>query len=244
MVILSLFPGIGLLDRAFEDAGFCVVRGPDLLWGGDIRRFHAPAGVFEGVIGGPPCQDFSLARRDEPTGEGVALLAEFGRVVAEAKPMWWLMENVPAVPDLQVAGYTWQRLDVNATQFGSPQRRIRHIQFGDAAGRVLVIDRPAVKILDGEQTVTSKSHDFATAARLQGLPDGYELPGFKTGAAIRAVANGVPYPLALALARAVANLGKGGRVCACGCGRLVTGKGVYSPVAACRKRAQRRREAG
>ena len=50
-VVLSLFPGIGLLDRAFEERGACVVRGPDLLWGGDIKGFHPPAGVFRGVIG-------------------------------------------------------------------------------------------------------------------------------------------------------------------------------------------------
>lgn len=55
-LVLSLFPGIGLLDLAFEEEGFCVVRGPDLLWGGDVRRFHPPAGKFDGVIGGPPCQ--------------------------------------------------------------------------------------------------------------------------------------------------------------------------------------------
>lgn len=61
-LVLSLFPGIGLLDMAFEEAGFCVVRGPDLLWGGDIRRFHPPAGRFDGVIGGPPCQAFSRLR--------------------------------------------------------------------------------------------------------------------------------------------------------------------------------------
>lgn len=47
-LVLSLFPGVGLLDMAFEAEGFTVVRGPDLLWGGDIRRFHAPAGRFEG----------------------------------------------------------------------------------------------------------------------------------------------------------------------------------------------------
>jgi len=29
-LVLSLFPGIGLLDMAFEQEGFCVVRGPDL----------------------------------------------------------------------------------------------------------------------------------------------------------------------------------------------------------------------
>ncbi len=58
-LVLSLFPGIGLLDMAFEQEGYCVVRGPDVLWGGDIRNFHPPAGVFEGVIGGPPCQAHS-----------------------------------------------------------------------------------------------------------------------------------------------------------------------------------------
>ena len=49
-LVLSLYPGIGLLDRAFEDEGYMVVRGPDPLWGGDIRRFHVPAGAFAGVI--------------------------------------------------------------------------------------------------------------------------------------------------------------------------------------------------
>ena len=41
-LVLSLFPGIGLLDSAFEEEGFCVVRGPDLLWGGDVGRFTRP----------------------------------------------------------------------------------------------------------------------------------------------------------------------------------------------------------
>ncbi|MFZ2407129.1 MAG: DNA cytosine methyltransferase, partial [Methylobacter sp.] len=84
MLVLSLFPGIGLLDRAFEDLGFCVVRGPDLIFGGDIRRFSVPAGRFDGVIGGPPCQDFSKARRDDPTGQGMEMLYHYKRIVMEA----------------------------------------------------------------------------------------------------------------------------------------------------------------
>ena len=50
MPILSLFPGIDLLGRGFELEGFCVAPGPDLLWGGDIRSFHPPAGRFDGAI--------------------------------------------------------------------------------------------------------------------------------------------------------------------------------------------------
>lgn len=45
-IILSLFPGIDLLGRAFEEMGFCVVRGPDKLWGGDIKNFRPPDGIF------------------------------------------------------------------------------------------------------------------------------------------------------------------------------------------------------
>src|SRR5437660_11815578 len=84
-LVLSLFPGIGLLDMAFELEGFCVVRGPDLLWGGDIRRFHPPAGKFDGVIGGPPCQPFTrlrhliAAKGQQPRHPN--LIPEFERVV-------------------------------------------------------------------------------------------------------------------------------------------------------------------
>ncbi len=62
-LILSLFPGIDLLGRAFEETGFCVVRGPDLITEGDIRSFSPPTSRFDGVIGGPPCQDYSRLNR-------------------------------------------------------------------------------------------------------------------------------------------------------------------------------------
>lgn len=58
IIVLSIFPGIDLLGCGFEAEGYCVVRGPDLLWGGDIRRFHVPAGRFNGIIAG-----FSSGRR-------------------------------------------------------------------------------------------------------------------------------------------------------------------------------------
>jgi antitoxin component of MazEF toxin-antitoxin module len=35
-LVLSLFSGIDLLGRRFEAEGFCVVRGLDIIWGGDI----------------------------------------------------------------------------------------------------------------------------------------------------------------------------------------------------------------
>lgn len=92
-VVLSLFPGLGLLDKAFQDAGFCVVRGPDILWGGDVKSFHVPAAVFDGVIGGPPCQAHSKASVTMGTDKE-DLIPEFLRIVNEAKPQFIVMENV------------------------------------------------------------------------------------------------------------------------------------------------------
>lgn len=99
-LVLSLFPGIGLLDMAFEEEGFCVVRGPDLLWGGDIRRFHPPRGKFDGVIGGPPCQLFSRMRFLNPNAgkKHGNQIPEYSRCVLEALPDWFVMENVPDAP--------------------------------------------------------------------------------------------------------------------------------------------------
>ena len=133
MLVLSLFPGIGLLDMAFEEEGFCVVRGPDLLWGGDIRRFHPPAGKFDGVIGGPPCQAFSRLRHlVEHNGYAVAedLIPEFCRVVEEAAPAWFLMENVPRAPDPRVRGYYHKRHMVTDVEVGGATSRKRAFTFG------------------------------------------------------------------------------------------------------------------
>ena len=136
MLVLSLFPGIGLLDMAFEAEGFCVVRGPDLLWGGDIRRFHPPAGKFDGVIGGPPCQAFSPLRHlVEHNGHVVAenLIPEFERCVREAEPQWFLMENVPAAPAPIMPGYWITRHDVVDVHVGGETTRKRAFHFGQVA---------------------------------------------------------------------------------------------------------------
>lgn len=139
-LILSLFPGIGLLDMAFELESFCVVRGPDVLWGGDIRRFHAPAGRFDGIIGGPPCQMFSsLARLVEANGHKTRfgnLIPEFERCVREAAPLWFLMENVEAAPVPSIAGYGIRPIILDNSMlagddgFGQEQRRVRRFSFG------------------------------------------------------------------------------------------------------------------
>ncbi len=132
-LVLSLFPGIGLLDIAFEEAGFCVVRGPDVLWGGDIHRFHPPAGRFDGVIGGPPCQRFSRLRHIViANGYEFApnLIPEYERVVAEAAPAWFVMENVADAPEPVVPGYAVTSVMLNNRWFDGVQNRMRRWCFG------------------------------------------------------------------------------------------------------------------
>lgn len=95
--VLSLVPGIGLLDRAFKEQGFVVVRGPDLLWEDDIRDFHPVPGQFGGILGGPPCKAFSRLRYlVKYNGYQTApnIIPEFERCVSEAQVEWFLMENV------------------------------------------------------------------------------------------------------------------------------------------------------
>lgn len=140
MLVLSLFPGIGLLDMAFEEEGFVVVRGPDVLWGGDIRRFHPPAGKFDGVIGGPPCKAFSslaniVKARYGPQAVAANLIPEFERCIAEAEPLWFIMENVKRAPVPKVDDYNTVNYVMNARHFGSDQNRERRFTFGYQAWR-------------------------------------------------------------------------------------------------------------
>lgn len=245
-LILSLFPGAGLLDRGFEQAGFVVVRGPDTLFGQDIRDFHFPSSAaVAGVVGGPPCQDFSGLRRRAPSGYGQAMLAEFRRVVTEAQPDWWLMENVPRVPDMHIAGYVTQRFNVFASEFGLAQKRNRSFQFG-SDGRKLVLVRgiesqklkPAVVAKDE----VKRRRNFADLCELQGLPRNFNLPGRSLSAKVQLVGNGVPVPVAYAIACAIRDRSSSVTVtlCECDCGRPVTGKQRLA-TAACRKRMERRR---
>jgi len=133
-LVLSIFPGIDLLGRAFEECGFCVVRGPDVIFGGDIRGWHVPAGRFDGVIGGPPCQCFSrlahMVRHNGYEPKFGNLIPEFERVVSEASPLWFLMEEVPDAPAPKVDGYGVHSFVFNNRQTGESQNRSRRISFG------------------------------------------------------------------------------------------------------------------
>lgn len=253
LLILSLFPGADLLGRGFEAEGFCVVRGPDVLWGHDVRDFAPARHKFDGIIGGPPCQKISAANRtNRDPSEGVKLCLEYFRIVTQAAPPWFLLENVNGLPDLTPHaphGYKLQRFNLNANECGSAQHRPRVFIFGYRDGPALVIHRAVTRhvrsqrcCMAGEGKRPSRSwEDFC---ELQGLPRGFELPGLSRALKYRLVGNGVTVEMARVVAIAIKRRPVTGivRLCVCECGREVPA-GRTLATAGCRKRMQRRRDA-
>lgn len=156
-VVLSIFPGIDVVGKGFEELGCCVVRGPDVLWGGDVRAFHPPAGVFWGVIGGPPCQAFSALRHllaaQGHTPRWGNLIPEFERCIAEAQPDWFVMENVMDAPIPVVEGYIVRPVVVRDKWVGGVTPRPRRFSFGTRDGRDLDIEWCALMPSESVETV-------------------------------------------------------------------------------------------
>lgn len=255
-LVLSLFSGVGLLDRAFAAAGFCVVSGPELITGGDVRTFAVLPGRFDGLIAGPPCQGFSAANvhRSDPNHHSVVnsreMLRHTCRIIDECQPLWFVVENVPGVPDVRVACYDVQRLHISDWECGGCQIRVRAIQFGHRLGHII---RP-VRVNDRTQnrkkgrplasvtTKTDRHTDFPDHCRKQGLDEPLQLPGWTKTAKFRAVGNGVPLRIGRAVAAAVLRAGPAtDSDCPCGCGRILEGK-QQSATVTCRKRLQLQRE--
>ncbi len=116
---------------------------------------------FDLLVGGSPCQDFSVAgKRKGLEGERSGLFREYLRAIEEKKPAYFIWENVKGVmssrsgwdfANIQVAfseaGYSlwWQVL--NAKDFGVPQNRERIFIVGtrDGSPREVLFERESSK---------------------------------------------------------------------------------------------------
>lgn len=252
-LVLSLFPGVGLLDRAFAAAGFCVVQAADKITGGDVRDFAGIAGRFDGVVAGPPCQGFSVANAHRKNDQHASvvnsrrMLQETCRIITECQPEWFLIENVPCVPDVRIDGYSIQRIPITDQECGGVQIRSRHVQFGSKLGHIIrpkrVNDctrnrkkgRPAKAVT----TKTERWKDFTDLCRRQGLDEPLELSGWYRSAKFKAVGNGVPLRIGRVIAAAVLWRAPRDTVadCQCDCGRSVSHRALTA-TASCRKRKQ------
>lgn len=218
-LVLDVPPGIGLLSMAFESEGYCVVNGPDLLWGRDMRGWHPVKGTFEGVIGGPPCQIYSTLRLANPYCglEHGDLITEWVRIVSEASPDWFLMENVRDAPLPQVVGYVVFSYLLNNRWFGAEQNRVRRFSFGTQGSQGLNLDVALFEHPNYETAVLAGHDDYisrrgwnaparplARLCELQGVSlNRFKDCPFTIHGLKYCIGNGVPLPMGRAVAKAV-----------------------------------------
>ncbi len=157
---LSLCSGIEATSVAWEPLGwepigFCEIeefpsavlahRFPSVPNYGDMTQLEGRnLGTVDIVVGGTPCQGFSIAgKRCGLADERSGLALQFVGLVSDVRPRWLLWENVPGVLSvtrgrdfgtfvraLAECGYhlAWRVLD--AQFFGVPQRRCRIFVVG------------------------------------------------------------------------------------------------------------------
>lgn len=121
---------------------------------GDIRDIHdwdsqCPpgfSGEVDGVVGGPPCQGFSLSGSRDPHDPRNSLFMDFVKCVRHFQPKFFVMENVPGllsmktsqgksviqiiIAEFSAAGYKASYSVLNAAHFGVPQLRERVFIIG------------------------------------------------------------------------------------------------------------------
>ncbi len=162
MSIVSFFAGAGGLDLGFENAGFNVSWACEYdknIW--ETYRFNHKNTFLEtrsitvvqpedlpehvtGIIGGPPCQSWSLAGSmrgiDDPRGQ---LFYDYLRLLNAKQPLFFVAENVPGmlspthiqeflriVDRFRECGYRVKYRLLNAWDFGVGQDRKRVIIVG------------------------------------------------------------------------------------------------------------------
>lgn len=171
--VVSLFSGAGGMDIGIERAGFKVVvaseldphacntyrhNNPDVdVIEGDIENPNVFNAIIHNtgidlVVGGPPCQGFSVAGKMDKNDPRSKLVFTFCSVVEALKPKAFIMENVKSLASLSKfeevrseiinrmtkAGYQVTMQVLNAKDFGVPQSRERVFFIGTKQGYPVV----------------------------------------------------------------------------------------------------------
>lgn len=164
--VLDLFCGCGGMSLGFEEAGYHVLLGIDI-WKDALETYkhnhkqsqtlcadmaslnpiqlEGMMGVksFDVIIGGPPCQGFSIAGKRILDDERNKLYKGFVRMVEYFKPKAFVMENVPNIlsigggavkeailDDFKKLGYQVETKVLMASDYGVPQNRRRAFFVG------------------------------------------------------------------------------------------------------------------
>jgi DNA (cytosine-5)-methyltransferase 1 len=172
MKVISLYSGAGGLDIGFKKAGFKVVWANDFdknaclsysknigahIRCGDINNYINELNNFKDIdliVGGPPCQGFSVAGKMNPTDPRSEHVWTFAKVVKKIMPKAFVMENVKALGQLQKweplriellkyfrsIGYAVNYIILNASDFDVPQARERVFFIGFKTNSKIIPD--------------------------------------------------------------------------------------------------------
>ena len=158
MKVLDLFSGIGGFSYGLDKVGFKTVAFCEMdeycklvlqkhwkgvkiyndvkeLKGEEIIKEH---GTIDIVVGGFPCQPFSIAGARKGTDDNRHLWPEMFRIIKELKPRWVIGENVRGIvsiqngmvfenvcTDLEGEGYEVRAFNIPAAGVGAPHKRER-----------------------------------------------------------------------------------------------------------------------
>lgn len=124
-----------------------------------LETIDASTQSIDLLVGGPPCQGFSIQRIGSDLDTRNHLVLEFARLVSELQPRLFFMENVPGIlgkrgTDLvtefklrmKTAGYQLSTATINAADFGVPQLRKRVVFAGWKNGQPpFAFPRPSIE---------------------------------------------------------------------------------------------------
>ena len=168
--IIDLFCGAGGLSLGFSKEGFNVLLGADFseralktysknhpnskILNKDMKEITEEEikGIIEnkkihGIIGGPPCQGFSMAGKRQPNDPRNSLFMEYVRLIRKLNPDFFIMENVRGILSMKneqgqkvieiiinefkkIEGYKVGLFSINAADYGVPQKRNRVFIIG------------------------------------------------------------------------------------------------------------------
>lgn len=158
MKTIDLFCGCGGMSLGFQNAGFTIVRAFDN-WTSAVetynQNFSHDAELIDAydlsadylrqfypdiIIGGPPCQDYSSAGKQDESKGRAHLTLRYAELVCSVFPDYFVMENVDRILHSQTLpkaiqmfknkGYGLTQVVLNASLCGVPQKRKRFFLIG------------------------------------------------------------------------------------------------------------------